>query len=183
MAFTGRLFGEVPEWLNGAVSKTVEDSNVLREFESLPLRNVLSLMESFQNIQILFVAGFGPISREQDTSRKFYADTLGIPLKTMDDGYLHTDALTGSRYFAIWPLEQASQSCFGKSEWPSDKPVPQAWIEFDVEDINAATKELSDQGYDLLVAARIEPWGQTVTRLLSPEGLLVGITHTPWQRS
>ena len=37
-------------------------------------------------------------------------------------------------------------------------------------------------GYQLLVDTRKEPWGQTVTRLLSPEGLLVGITHTPWMR-
>jgi hypothetical protein len=173
----------VPEWLNGAVSKTVEDSNVLREFESLPLRNFPLPMENFKNIQILFVAGFGPISREHEPSRAFYSDTLGIPFKEMGDGYLHTQELTGTRYFAIWPLDQAAESCFGASTWPSDKSIPQAWIEFDVEDIAAATKELKDQGYDLLVAARVEPWGQTVTRLLSPEGLLVGITHTPWQRS
>ena len=25
-----------------------------------------------------------------------------------------------------------------------------------------------------------EPWGQTTSRLLSPEGILVGITYTPW---
>jgi hypothetical protein len=30
--------GGVPEWLNGAVSKTVDGGNVVREFESLPLR-------------------------------------------------------------------------------------------------------------------------------------------------
>jgi hypothetical protein len=32
---------------------------------------------------------------------------------------------------------------------------------------------------DLGDAARKEPWGQVVTRLLGPEGLLVGITYTP----
>jgi hypothetical protein len=26
------------------------------------------------------------------------------------------------------------------------------------------------------------PWGQTLARLLSPEGLLVGLAHTPWMR-
>ena len=30
---------------------------------------------------------------------------------------------------------------------------------------------------------RKEPWGQTVTRLLSPEGILIGITLTPWLRT
>ena len=61
-------------------------------------------------------------------------------------------------------------------------PIPQAWIEFDVDDVAAATAELAARGYRLLVAARDEPWGQTVTRLLGPEGLLVGITATPWMR-
>jgi len=38
------------------------------------------------------------------------------------------------------------------------------------------------RGYLLLVAARKEPWGQVVTRFQEPEGLLVGVTHTPWMR-
>jgi hypothetical protein len=33
-----------------------------------------------------------------------------------------------------------------------------------------------------LVSARKEPWGQIVTRLLSPEGILVGVTFTPLLR-
>ena len=32
----------------------------------------------------------------------------------------------------------------------------------------------------MLTEARTEPWGQTTARLLSPEGLLVGVTYTPW---
>ena len=55
-------------------------------------------------------------------------------------------------------------------------------FEFDVEDVAAASAVLKQRGYTLLVEAREEPWGQTVTRLLSPEGLLVGITRTPWMR-
>ncbi|MEQ4939658.1 glyoxalase, partial [Proteus terrae] len=47
----------------------------------------------------------------------------------------------------------------------------------------AATARLQQQGYRLLVAARDEPWRQTVTRLLSPERLLAGLTVTPWLRA
>ena len=32
------------------------------------------------------------------------------------------------------------------------------------------------------LAEAAEEWGQTVARLLSPEGLLVGVTVTPWMR-
>ncbi len=139
-------------------------------------------MKTPKNIVVLFVAGFGPIVRDPAASRKFYSDALGLPFKEDAGGYLHTGALDGVKHFALWPLVQAAQSCFGTDHWPGDLPVPQAWLEFDVENIETATAELQSQGYTLLVATRKEPWGQIVTRLLGPEGLLVGITHTPSMR-
>ena len=38
------------------------------------------------------------------------------------------------------------------------------------------------RGYTLLTKAQKEPWGQIVTRLLSPEGILVAVTVTPGMR-
>ena len=139
-------------------------------------------MKTLKNLEVLFVAGFGPIVRDPASSRKFYSETLGLEFKEDASGYLHTGDLDGVKHFALWPLAQAAESCFGTDQWPSDLPVPQAWIEFDVANIETATAELKSQGYQLLVATRTEPWGQIVTRLLGPEGLLVGITHTPAMR-
>jgi catechol 2,3-dioxygenase-like lactoylglutathione lyase family enzyme len=136
-------------------------------------------MQTPKNIDVLFVAGFGPIVRDPAASRRFYAETLGLPFKEDANGYLYTGQLDGAKHFALWPLDQAAQSCFGAAQWPGNLPVPQAWLEFDVENIEHATAELKSQGYTLLIANREEPWGQVVTRLLGPEGLLVGITHTP----
>ncbi len=133
-------------------------------------------------IEVLFVAGFGPIVREMPTSRKLYGEALGIPFEEESDGYLHTEALQGAKTFALWPLSQAAHSCFGSDSWPEDIPVPQAWLEFDVRSVESATAALESQGYRILVKNVKEPWGQTVTRLLSPEGLLVGITCTPLMR-
>ncbi len=137
-------------------------------------------------LNVLFVAGFGPVTRDTQSSKSFYVDALNLPLKHMDGNgdYLLTDvdALNGVKHFALWPLSQAAQSCFGSAIWPEDIPVPQGWIEFEVENIDIATDVLQRQGYRLLVANRIEPWGQTVTRMLSPEGLLAGVTITPWLR-
>jgi catechol 2,3-dioxygenase-like lactoylglutathione lyase family enzyme len=138
---------------------------------------------SKSKINVLFIAGFGPIVRDLESSRNLYENTLGISFEEAPGGYLHTGKLDGAKHFALWPLAQASESCFGTDSWPSDVPTPQAWVEFDVENIQEATVELKKQGYRLLVAARKEPWGQTVTRLLGPEGLLVGVTHTPWMRA
>lgn len=137
-------------------------------------------------LNVLFVAGFGPITRDTQSSKSFYVDALNLPLKHMDGNgdYLLTDVdeLNGVKHFALWPLSQAAQSCFGSAIWPEDIPVPQGWIEFEVENIDIATDVLQRQGYRLLVANRKEPWGQTVTRMLSPEGLLAGVTITPWLR-
>jgi Glyoxalase/Bleomycin resistance protein/Dioxygenase superfamily len=135
-----------------------------------------------RKLKVLFVAGFGPIVRNPAPSEKFYAQSLGLAFQKEANGYLHTDAIEGVKHFALWPLSQAAQSCFGTETWPPDLPVPQSWLEFDVEDVAAATEELKRQGYKLLVAARQEPWGQIVTRLLSPEGILVGVTFTPSMR-
>lgn len=132
-------------------------------------------------MRVLFVAGFGPIVTDPQASRDFYVGALGLAFSA-DGEYLHTGALAGVRHFALWPLADAARSCFGLEAWPPSVPVPQAWLEFDVEDIEAATADLQAQGYRLLVSSRREPWGQTVTRLLSPEGLLVGITVTPLLR-
>ena len=139
-------------------------------------------MKEIIGLKVLFIAGFGPISREATASRHLYVDALGIAFKEEGDGYLHTEALKGAKSFALWPLSQAAQSCFGKEAWPGDVPAPQAWLEFDVDSVEKATAELESRGYRMLVKNKREPWGQIVSRFLAPEGLLVGITYTPSMR-
>ncbi len=136
-------------------------------------------MDDLGDVKVLFVAGFGPIVREAEASRRLYGDALGIRFKEETGGYLHTEKLEGAKTFALWPLSQAAQSCFGKKSWPEDIPAPQGWLELDVESVEHATKALEARGYRMLVNNRKEPWGQIVSRLLSPEGLLLGITFTP----
>src|SRR6201982_3445362 len=132
--------------------------------------------------EVLFIAGFGPIDRDIAESRKLYADCLGIAFKEDAGGYLYTGALQGAKHFALWPLSQAAQSCFGSDSWPDNIPVPQAWLEFDVDSVEKATAGLESRGYRMLIKNKKEPWGQTVSRFISPEGLLVGITFTPLLR-
>jgi hypothetical protein len=139
-------------------------------------------MEGIANIRVLFVAGFGPIVRDVVPSRKLYRQILGIAFKEEKGGYLHTEALNGAKSFALWPISEAAHSCFGKDSWPSDVPIPQAWIEFDVENVETATAELESRGYQMLIKNKKEPWGQMVSRFIGPEGLLVGITFTPVMR-
>ena len=83
---------------------------------------------------------------------------------------------------SVWPLSQAAEACFGTTKWPADPVVPQASIEFEVENaeaVAAAGAELQRAGFELLHPARTEPWGQTVTRLLTADGLIVAISYAP----
>ena len=134
-------------------------------------------------MKIAFVAGFGPIVRDVTQSRRFWADGLGIELEEASSDYFTNDSLEGVKAFALWPLSQAAESCFGTDSWPSDIPQPAAWLEFDVaspEAVDPAAREMVASGHRLLKETTLEPWGQTVARLLSPEGILVGIAFTPW---
>lgn len=139
-------------------------------------------MQGLEKTKILFIAGFGPIVRDMDASGKLYAGALGIPFKEESGGYLHTSTLQGAKEFALWPLSQAAESCFGSNTWPSTVPAPHAWLEFDVDSVESATAELESRGYRMLIKNKTEPWGQTVSRFLDSDGLLIGLTFTPSMR-
>ena len=134
-------------------------------------------------MKITHVAGFAPIVPDLAASKRLYLDALGLPMDAADD-YPMTDDIPGLRHFGLWSLTDAAQSCFGTDDWPTELPTPQGCLEFDVASAEAAAEasaELEAAGHRILAGPREEPWGQTVVRLLSPEGLLIGVTYTPWQ--
>src|SRR5256714_15496275 len=124
-------------------------------------------------MDIQFITSIAVITPDPQKSRELFVDALGLPLEASPGSdYFHSERIEGSKHFGVWPLAQASQACFGTDEWPSDRPVPQASIEFEVQDahaVAAAADELRGTGFALLHEAREEPWGQTVARLLSSE--------------
>ena len=135
-------------------------------------------------MKIEFVAGIAVITSDPAVSRRLYVDALGLPLEAAaGDDYLHSEKVDGSKHFGVWPLAQAAQACFGQDEWPEGTAVPQVSVEFEVaspEAVADAGRELEAGGFELLHEARTEPWGQTVARLLSSEGVVVGISYAPW---
>lgn len=131
-------------------------------------------------MNIEFLSTVALITPDPPASRTLYLDTLGLPLG--GDEYLHSEQVAGCKSFGIWPLSQAAEACFGTPQWPTARPVPQISIEFDVADADAvdpASRELQQAGYELLHPPREEPWGQTVARLQSPEGAIIGISYIP----
>jgi catechol 2,3-dioxygenase-like lactoylglutathione lyase family enzyme len=134
-------------------------------------------------MDIQFIATIAVITPDPKKSRELFIDALGLPLEAgPGSDYLHSEQIDGSKHFAIWPLSEAAQACFGSPEWPADRAVPQVSVEFEVHDANAvqsAAEELRQRGFALLHDRREEPWGQTVARLQSPEGAIIGISYIP----
>jgi catechol 2,3-dioxygenase-like lactoylglutathione lyase family enzyme len=131
-------------------------------------------------MNIEFLSTVAVITPDPPASRELYLDTIGLPLG--GDEYLHSEQVAGCKSFGIWPLAHAAQACFGAPQWPTDRPTPQTSIEFDVPNaaaVHSAARELQQAGHELLHQAREEPWGQTVARLQSPEGAIVGISYIP----
>jgi catechol 2,3-dioxygenase-like lactoylglutathione lyase family enzyme len=133
-------------------------------------------------VKIEFLSTVAVITPDPPHSRKLYVDALGLPLAGEASDYQHSEQIDGCKSFGIWPLSQAAEACFGTPEWPPERPVPQVSIEFDVGDaaaVSRAAQELEAAGFALLHPSRTELWGQTVARLQSPEGAIIGISHIP----
>jgi catechol 2,3-dioxygenase-like lactoylglutathione lyase family enzyme len=133
-------------------------------------------------VNIEFLSTVALIAPDPAASRELYVHTLGLPLEGEGDGYHHSEQIAGCKSFGIWPLSQAAEACFGTPRWPEERSVPQVSIEFDVGDaaaVGSVAEELERAGYDLLHPPRTEPWGQTVARLQSPEGAVIGVSYTP----
>ena len=134
-------------------------------------------------MKVRFVAGFSPIVNSVEEGREFWGEKLTLPLMIPDPERSYTEVeLPGLKHFGLWSLQDAARSTFGTEEWPEDIPRPQATIELDVDDVGEAIEELRGRGLRILQDVKVEEWGQTTARLLSPEGLLVGISYTPWFR-
>jgi hypothetical protein len=116
--------------------------------------------------------------RDTQASQAFHRNRLGIRFRDMDS-YLNTEAMNRDKTFALWTLDHAARSCFGRSRRPARVTVPQVRIEFNVSNVATASKELERRGYRPLVSIRTEPSSQVVNRMLGPERLLVGLTYAP----
>ena len=135
-------------------------------------------------MNILFVSSVSPIAVDPPESRKLYVEALGLALDGDDpQGYWHSEKVEGVKHFGVWPLSQAAEACFGSERWPEHLTVPQVSIEFEVtepEAVEAGAKELEEKGFEPLHETRTEPWGQTVARVLSADGAIVGLSYAPW---
>lgn len=133
-------------------------------------------------MNVRFVAGFAAIVDEAAEARRFYGEKLSLPVKFDEGSDYSVVDLPGLKHFGLWTLRDAARSTFGRDEWPEEVPRPQATLELEVDDVAEAVAELKGRGLELLQDTKVEPWGQTTARLLSPQGLLIGVVYSPMLR-
>ncbi|HYQ03213.1 MAG TPA: hypothetical protein VER96_31280 [Polyangiaceae bacterium] len=136
-------------------------------------------------MKILFISSVSLISSAATKTKDLLVKTFGLPLEPAqaDADYVYSEKIPGSKHFGVWPLTQAAEACFGTTQWPAAHPTPQVSIELEVESAAAvaeAEAELRALGHRLLHGTRTEPWGQTVCRLLTAEGSILGVSFAPW---
>jgi catechol 2,3-dioxygenase-like lactoylglutathione lyase family enzyme len=134
-------------------------------------------------MDIQFITSVAVITADPQKSHELFIDALGHPLEASPgSNYFHSERIEGSKHFGVWPLSEAARACFGTPEWPADRTVPQMSLEFEMRDadaVQAAAEELRQRGFTLLHDRREEPWGQTLARLQSEDGSIVGISFAP----
>ena len=126
--------------------------------------------------------GLRPDRTRSDADVRLLVGNAGPGVRRAGTGLPPRPGVGRRQGVCAWPLSQAAQATFGSAEWPSALPVPQAWIEFELashEAVEDGAAELVEAGQRILVGPATEPWGQTTARLLSPEGLLVGLSYMP----
>ena len=65
-------------------------------------------------MNIEFLSTVAVIAPDPPASRKLYVDALGLPLESEGGDYYHSEQITGSKSFGIWPLSQAAERASGQ---------------------------------------------------------------------
>ena len=90
-------------------------------------------------MDVQFITSVAVVAADPPQSRRLFRDARGLPLEGEGDGYYSSGNIGGSKHFGVWPLTEAAQACFGTPDWPADRAVPQASIEFEVAGADAVT--------------------------------------------
>ena len=130
---------------------------------------------------IRHMASIGEIVDDMAAAVAFYRDVLGLEVEWNEGTGYATAKVAGAMHFGIWSREAAAEATLGDKEAASRIPLGFT-VEFEVNEVQAASSTLESKGWKVLQAPRTEDWGQTTSRFLSPSGALCGVAETPWAR-
>ncbi len=130
---------------------------------------------------IRHLAGIAEIVDDLEAAVRFYRDDLGLEVDDSVSADYASVKIPGVIHFGLWSREAAAEATYG-DRTAVDRVTPGLTIEFEVEEVPAASQALARRGLKLIHGPKVEPWGQTTARLSLPSGALCGIAETPWAR-
>ena len=111
----------------------------------------------------------------------FYRDTLGLEVKEQHGDDYAVIAIPGVLHFGVWNRAHAAESTFGSRDQAERIPLGFS-MEFEVDNLENAARQIEQKGHTIAQQPRQEPWGQKTCRMISPGGALFGLAETPWAR-
>ena len=130
---------------------------------------------------IRHIASIAEIVDDVAAGVAFYRDVLGLEVEWAEGTGYATAKVAGVAHFGIWSREEAAQATLGDKAAAAKIPLGFT-MEFEVDEVRAASDTLESKGWELLQQPRTEDWGQTTSRFPSPSGALCGMAETPWAR-
>jgi len=130
---------------------------------------------------IRHLAGIAEVVDDLQAAVSFYRNDLGLEVDDSVSADYASVKIPGVIHFGLWSREAAAEATFG-DRGAVDRVALGLTIEFEVEEVPAASQALESRGIELLHGPKTEPWGQTTARFALPSGALCGIAATPWAR-
>ncbi len=101
-----------------------------------------------------------------EKSIAFYRDTLGLPLKSTEEGF--ADFKIKGTEVALGTKEMIEKTTGQKITIGGARHLILGWDA--VEDVDKVYKELKAKGVRFLTKPKTQPWGQRVTYFTDPDG-------------
>lgn len=130
---------------------------------------------------IRHVAGIAEIVDDLEAAVSFYRNDLGLEVDDSVSADYASVKIPGVIHFGLWSREAAAEATFG-DRGAVDRVALGLTIEFEVDEVPAASQALESRGIKMLHGPKTEPWGQITARFALPGGALCGIAETPWAR-
>ncbi len=130
---------------------------------------------------IRHLASLAEIVEDVNQAIAFYRDTLGLEVKEQHGDDYAVIAIPGVLHFGVWARAHAAESTLGSRDKAAQIPLGFT-MEFEVDNIEDAAKQIEQSGCTIAQQPRQEPWGQKTCRMMSLGGGLLGLAETPWAR-
>jgi len=114
------------------------------------------------------------IVEDLDATLDFYVNVLGLTLAHRSGPF--AQMATGSTRLAFYTREAMAQT-LGFQILPPANSAPAFEIGFKVDDVDAAYRELVDQGVPPVTGPTDRPWGQRTAYVRDPDGYLIELAQ------